>query len=177
VSLTTIQYSGFYYCDATVTNAPTGMSAGYLLVVGNKETGTATAFQLFCPGVGEVWYRLGSEMVYSAWTKLNIKISSAAFVGNDIVFTMNDSSTITITDGKTAITGQQGEQGIQGIQGLKGDTGEQGIQGLQGEPGANGTDGQSAYAAAQVGGYAGTQTDFYTDLAAISGLAGELAAI
>lgn len=38
-------------------------------------------------------------------------------------------------------------------------------------------DGESAYTAAQAGGYAGTKTDFYADLAAIENLATELSAI
>ena len=50
----------------------------------------------------------------------------------------------------------------------KGDTGERGQQGPAG---------QSAYAAAQAGGYTGTQADFYADLAAMQGLAAQLAAI
>lgn len=49
--------------------------------------------------------------------------------------------------------------------------------GVAGAPGKNGTDGQSAYAAAQAGGYTDTQANFYADLAAIQGLASALAAI
>jgi len=45
---------------------------------------------------------------------------------------------------------------------MKGDTGESG---------------QSAYAAAQAGGYTDTESTFYADLAAIQGLAAQLAAI
>ena len=40
-----------------------------------------------------------------------------------------------------------------------------------------GENGQSAYAAAQAGGYTGTQTNFYADLAAMQGLASALATI
>ena len=58
--------------------------------------------------------------------------------------------------------------GVQGEQGPKGDTGE---------TGPAGADGQSAYAAAQAGGYTDTQDNFYADLAAIQGLASSLAAI
>ena len=43
--------------------------------------------------------------------------------------------------------------------------------------GPAGPDGQSAYAAAQVGGYTDTQENFYADLAAMQGLASALAAI
>lgn len=52
-----------------------------------------------------------------------------------------------------------------------------GPQGLQGKAGPAGSDGQSAYAAAQAGGYTDTQANFYTDLAAVQGLASALAAI
>lgn len=49
--------------------------------------------------------------------------------------------------------------------------------GPQGEQGAAGADGQSAYAAAQAGGYTDTEAAFYTDLAAMEGLAAALAAL
>ena len=49
--------------------------------------------------------------------------------------------------------------------------------GSAGAPGADGAAGQSAYDAAQSGGYTDTQANFYADLAAIQGLAAELAAI
>lgn len=49
--------------------------------------------------------------------------------------------------------------------------------GSKGSTGATGTAGQSAYAAAQAGGYTDTQANFYADLAAMQGLAAELAAI
>lgn len=51
------------------------------------------------------------------------------------------------------------------------------IQGPQGEPGVTGADGKSAYASAQDGGYTGTESEFYTDLAAVQNLATELAAL
>ena len=57
------------------------------------------------------------------------------------------------------------------LKGAKGDTG------AQGPSGATGAAGQSAYAAAQAGGYTDTQANFYTDLAAVQGLASALAAI
>lgn len=77
-------------------------------------------------------------------------------------------------------TGDTGPQGIQGPAGPKGDPGEQGLQGIQGpkgDTGATGPAGQSAYAAAQAGGYTDTQANFYADLAAMQGLASALAAI
>ena len=54
------------------------------------------------------------------------------------------------------------------LKGAKGDTGAQG---------PSGAAGQSAYAAAQAGGYTDTQANFYADLAAMQGLASALAAI
>ena len=54
------------------------------------------------------------------------------------------------------------------LKGAKGDTGTQG---------PSGAAGQSAYAAAQAGGYTDTQANFYADLAAMQGLASALAAI
>lgn len=59
---------------------------------------------------------------------------------------------------------------IQGPPGPQGEPGKDGEQGPQGEPGPQGDPGQSAYAAAQAGGYSGTETDFYADLAAMDGL-------
>ena len=74
-----------------------------------------------------------------------------------------------------ALKGPKGDTGDTGPQGPKGDTGEQGKQGEtgpqgpKGETGAAGADGKSAYAAAQEGGYTGTEAQFNTDLAAVSG--------
>lgn len=79
--------------------------------------------------------------------------------------------------------GLQGEQGLQGPAGPQGEVGPQGPQGLQGETGPQGPKGdpgeagQSAYAAAQAGGYTDTQDKFYQDLAAMQGLAASLASI
>ena len=74
-------------------------------------------------------------------------------------------------DGPAGPQGEQGPQGPKGEQGLKGDTGP------QGEKGPAGSDGQSAYAAAQAGGYTDTQANFYADLAAIEGLSDTLSSI
>ena len=100
--------------------------------------------------------------------------------------------------GEKGEPGAQGEQGIQGpkgakgdpftysdfteaqlaaLKGPKGDNGPKGDTGPKGETGPAGSDGQSAYAAAQAGGYTDTQTNFYADLAAMQGLASALAAI
>lgn len=74
-------------------------------------------------------------------------------------------------------TGSQGPQGERGPAGADGATGLQGPVGPKGDTGDTGPAGQSAYAAAQAGGYTGTQANFYADLAAMQGLAAELAAI
>lgn len=68
--------------------------------------------------------------------------------------------------------GDPGEAGPAGPAGPKGDTGETGPAGPagpKGDTGDTGPAGQSAYAAAQAGGYTDTQEKFYADLAAISG--------
>lgn len=81
------------------------------------------------------------------------------------------------------IKGPKGDKGDPGDVGSKGDPGEQGEKGdtgdtgPQGEPGATGADGKSAYASAQDGGYTGTESEFYADLAAVQNLAAELAAL
>ena len=79
--------------------------------------------------------------------------------------------------GDTGAQGPKGDKGDTGPQGPKGDTGDVGPQGPKGDTGATGTNGQSAYAAAQAGGYTDTEANFYADLAAMQGLASALAAI
>ena len=85
--------------------------------------------------------------------------------------------------GATGPQGPKGDTGDIGPQGPKGDTGDTGPRGPkgdtgpQGETGPAGSDGQSAYAAAQAGGYTDTQANFYADLAAIEGLSATLASI
>ncbi|MDD7737746.1 MAG: hypothetical protein PUJ34_06670 [Subdoligranulum sp.] len=82
--------------------------------------------------------------------------------------------------GDTGPAGPKGETGEQGPQGIQGETGPQGPKGdtgATGPQGPTGPAGQSAYAAAQAGGYTGTQANFYADLAAMQGLASARAAI
>lgn len=91
--------------------------------------------------------------------------------------------TITDADGDHAFdvmdgtTGPQGPKGDTGSPGPAGPAGPKGDTGDTGPAGADGAAGQSAYAAAQAGGYTDTQANFYTDLAAMQGLASALAAI
>ena len=63
------------------------------------------------------------------------KVIAAEFSGNDIVFTLDDYTTVTLAGAKLTLAGPQGQQGQQGIQG------EQGPQGKQGEQGIPGNDG------------------------------------
>lgn len=79
--------------------------------------------------------------------------------------------------GATGPAGQVGPQGPAGSPGKDGANGETGPQGPKGDPGTPGAAGQSAYAAAQSGGYTDTQANFYADLAAMQGLAAALAAM
>lgn len=71
-----------------------------------------------------------------------------------------------VTSGATAEQAAQIEANKNAIAELK-----------QSGTGTPGADGQSAYAAAQAGGYTDTEANFYADLAAIQSLAAELAAI
>jgi len=65
-------------------------------------------------------------------------IVSAAFVGNDIVFTMNDSSTVTLTNAKITLKGTDGTNGTNGTNGIDGKT----VRNGSGAPGAGlGVDG------------------------------------
>ena len=73
--------------------------------------------------------------------------------------------------------GDKGDKGDPGAKGDPGDKGDPGAKGDKGEPGVPGAAGQSAYAAAQCGGYTDTQANFYADLAAMQGLAAALAAM
>lgn len=79
--------------------------------------------------------------------------------------------------GATGPAGPKGDTGDPGPAGPKGEKGDPGPAGPKGDTGATGAAGQSAYAAAQAGGYTGTEANFYADLAAMRGLAAELAAI
>ena len=109
--------------------------------------------------------------------------------GGYIQYSTDDGSTwenlIALSElkGEKGDTGPRGPQGEQGPQGERGPAGADGATGLQGpigpkgDTGDTGPAGQSAYAAAQAGGYTGTQANFYADLAAMKGLASALAAI
>lgn len=100
--------------------------------------------------------------------------------GGSNVVTFSDGKTLTVKNGSKGSTGATGATGAKGDKGDKGDTGATGSQGPKGDTGAtgaSGSDGQSAYAAAQAGGYSGTQEQFYADLAAMQGLEASLASI
>ena len=75
--------------------------------------------------------------------------------------------------GIAGMQGPQGEMGPQGPAGPQGVTGAIGPQGPAGPQGATGAAGKSAYASAQDGGYTGTEAQFNTDLATVSGKIGD----
>lgn len=68
-----------------------------------------------------------------------------------------------------AIQGPQGPRGETGATGAQGPTGPAGATGAAGAGGKDGADGKSAYQSAKDGGYAGTEAQFNTDLAAVGG--------
>ena len=108
--------------------------------------------------------------------------TSATHSWNGTVLTITSASGTSSADlkgekGDKGDTGSQGPQGERGPAGADGATGLQGPVGPKGDTGDTGPAGQSAYAAAQAGGYTGTQANFYADLAAMKGLASALAAI
>lgn len=77
-----------------------------------------------------------------------------------------DTYTVTLSDGSSyQFTVQNGANGATGPQGPQGEPGPQGEQGPAGPAGA---DGQSAYEAAQEGGYTGSESQFNADLAGVS---------
>ena len=71
----------------------------------------------------------------------------------------------------------RGEKGDKGDAFTYSDFTAEQLAALKGEKGDTGATGQSAYAAAQAGGYTDTEANFYADLAAMQGLASALAAI
>lgn len=68
-------------------------------------------------------------------------ITSAAFTGDDLVFTKDDNTTVTLVGGKTSLKGDKGDTGATGAVWPKWDTGAtwpQGIQWAKGDTGATG---------------------------------------
>ena len=122
-------------------------------------------------------------------------VVTATKSGKTTTISVDGTAIATVEDGADGTPGKDGAPGAKGNPGEKGDTGPQGPQGPKGDKGdtgpqgdagpkgdtgpagAAGSDGQSAYAAAQAGGYTDTQANFYADLAAMQGLASALAAI
>lgn len=70
--------------------------------------------------------------------------------------------------GPAGMAGTQGPKGDPGVAGAKGETGSQGPAGVPGAPG------ESAYQSAAKGGYTGSESQFSTDLAAVSGKIGRV---
>ena len=57
------------------------------------------------------------------------KVISVAFSGNDIVFTLDDSSTVTLTNAKIDLKGDKGDNGLNGADGANGSDGANGLDG------------------------------------------------
>lgn len=118
-----------------------------------------------------------------------IPAQSVKFTDGQTFQAKYDSGQLTGPKGDTGATGATGPQGEQGPKGDTGDTGPagpagadgaqgpQGPQGNTGPQGPAGADGKSAYTSAQQGGYTGSEQQFYTDLAGLSGVEAVLAAM
>ena len=143
---------------------------------------------------------VGSELEWLA--SLNgadgAQLTSVAFVGNDMVFTKDDTTTVSLVGAKLTLKGDTGSTGATGtsivsasfvgndlvfvksdastvtiVNGkltLKGDTGATGIQGV---PGNDGLDGESAYEVAVSNGFIGTEAEWLLSLKGAQGEAGE----
>ena len=119
----------------------------------------------------------------------NIPAQSVKFTDGQTFQAKYDAGQLTGPQGPAGEPGAKGPQGEPGPKGDPGDIGPEGpagpagvdgAQGPQGEPGpqgAPGADGKSAYASAQQGGYTGSEQQFYTDLAGLSGVEAVLAAM
>lgn len=121
----------------------------------------------------------------------SIKTSGRTVVNGDLILTPSgrlyrvynadseavDAMYVATLKGDTGATGPAGPKGDTGETGATGPKGDTGATGPKGDKGDTGPAGQSAYAAAQTGGYTDTQANFYADLAAIEGLASTLASI
>jgi hypothetical protein len=142
--------------DAATVDAgtTTTLAAGQPATVTNVGTNAAAIFNFAIPqGIQGIPGLDGASIV------------SVSFVGNDMVFVLDDTSTVTLTNAKTDLKGDQGDVGAKIVSAsfvgddlvfvlddsstvtvtdakttLKGD---QGIQGIQGVPGNDGADGIS----------------------------------
>ena len=85
--------------------------------VTNSGTSSAAVFNFTIPQWAK-WDTGATGATWATWAKIN----SASFSGDDMVFWLTDSSTVTLTWAKTTLTWPQGEQGIQGIQWPQGET-------------------------------------------------------
>mgnify|MGYP003797157861 CR=1 FL=1 len=65
------------------------------------------------------------------------QVESVAFVGDDMVFTLDDASTVTLDDAKVTLKGDQGIQGETGATGPTGPQGPTGATGAKGDTGAS----------------------------------------
>ena len=130
----------------------TTLAAGQSATVTNIGTPSAAIFNFAIPqGIQGLTGANGACVV------------SVSFVGNDMVFVLDDASTVTLTNAKTDLKGDTGAKIVSGAfvgddlvftlndsstatvlnakADLKGEQGIQGIQGIQGVAGTNGTNG------------------------------------
>lgn len=165
----THDYYVYLYMDSTAENNSVGIA---------KTSGAAVQF-------AAVYSDISTETKISTQTAINsMFIIGRAIVTDPILANLGDlknvdTSTVAPVSGQALVyDGATGKwkPGVAGATGTgsTGATGATGAQGAQGEPGQPG---QSAYAAAAAGGYTGTESNFQTDLASVSGLAAAITAI
>lgn len=84
----------------------TTLTPGSSATVTNSWTSWAAVFNFWIPK-GEKWDTWDTWATWPTWAKIN----SASFSGDDMVFGLTDSSTVTLTWAKTTLTWPQGETG------------------------------------------------------------------
>lgn len=82
----------------------TTLSPGSSATVTNSWTSWAAVFNFWIPK-GDKWDTWDTWATWPTWAKIN----SASFSGDDMVFGLTDSSTVTLTWAKTTLTWPQGE--------------------------------------------------------------------
>ena len=162
----TIGENGNWFLGNTDTNKPSRGKSAYSYAQDGGYAGTEAEFAA----------KLAAEKLSNPYPLTFTGAVNETYDGSS-------AKTIEIPIGADGITPTIGENGnwflgdVDTNKPSRGEKGPQGDVGPKGDTGATGANGQSAYAAAQAGGYTDTEANFHADLAAMQGLASALAAI